>query len=176
MDYSKLKVGDYVKIEFSNSEVAFYQILGINNKELLVKLRNLHVDREENLPLELIKPIVTKAHHFEKIGFSKEIWYSDVKTGGKPVEKYALGDIEINYLDVRVPLELNMFNVIEYGYTAIKSTIDKAEVTKHIQDGNKMSKEFRKEYPSFYYLNSLFDYLDSKGIEYNKEEVVLTEA
>lgn len=177
MDYAKLEKGYYVEMRDRMMGSSYYKVLETYNDRDYVKVKNLHNQAEVYVGLDSIWPIKTKSHHLEKIGFQKVQVKTELAGREKPREQFVFGDIEICDFVLPIIYGDNQKGYYGNGFTPVKWPLDYTQLAKCFHPNSIYPKEsFKADYPSLYYINALFEYLDKKGIEYNKTEVVLTES
>lgn len=173
MSYNNLEIGDYVKVDIANQPSTYYKILEFLETE--VKVKNLHNGSELVLGRHYIGSILTKPYHLEKIGFKKNLVDGKYVWREKPVEMYILGDIKIYDLNIPIVLSSDSWGLYGNGFTPIDKPLDYLEIAKDFKNSLFPDDSFYKKCPKLSDINSLFKYLDSKGVNYDKEAVALIE-
>lgn len=174
MNYNNLKIGDYFKVDIGNQPSTYYKILDFLETE--VKVKNLHNGFEMVFSKYYIGSILTQTYHLEKIGFKKSLIDGKYVWREKPVEMYILGDIKIYDLTIPIALSSDAWGIYGNGLTPIDEPLDYLEIVKHFKNGLYPDVSLYKKCPKLTDINSLFKYLDHKGVDYDKEAVVLTES
>ncbi|MBX2944063.1 MAG: hypothetical protein KF860_17160 [Cyclobacteriaceae bacterium] len=176
MDCDKLEKGYYVEIRDRMMGSSYYKVLEVYNNKDYVKVKNLHNQAEVDVRLDFIRPIETKSHHLEKIGFQKVQVKIELAEGEWFKEQFVLGDIEICDFVLPIIYGDNQKGYYGNGFTPVKWPLDYTKLAKGFHPNSIYPNDsFKTDYPSLDYINALFEYLDKKGVEYDKTEVVLTE-
>ncbi|MBX2952303.1 MAG: hypothetical protein KF870_07345 [Leadbetterella sp.] len=175
MRITKLKSGHFVQIEFSPYSIGYFEFLEFNESDFVVKVKNIETGIVSHYPANYIWDILTKPFHLKKIGF-EEVQTKMGNSYNSIIEtKYLLNDIEIiDFGYFTRPKTSGTDRAIYSRYSPFVKPYDLTEIRKGLLEGTMSEADLDGHYPSLYYLNSLFDYLDKRGIQYDKKEVVLS--